>query len=132
MGLKEIGYGMMPKVEETMVSYLSPDAASSLKAPILPTKLCRITSSLVRKAYITAGQAGACLRTMAILQVYQADLLKDFDEGEEVQPDNIRELRRATYLSLHATKETARAIGPSMTAQVAMERYLWLNLSGIQ
>lgn len=60
----------MPKVEETLAAYLSPDAASSLKSPTLPTKLCHITS-LVSKA----------------------DLLKDLDEGEGVRPDDIKELR---------------------------------------
>ena len=47
-------------------------------------------------------------------------------------PDEIRELRRATDLSLRATKETARAIGRSMAALVATERHLWLNLADIK
>ncbi len=42
------------------------------------------------------------------------------------------ELRRATHLSLSATKETARSIGRSMAALVATERHLWLNLSNIK
>lgn len=54
-------------------------------------------------------------------------------------PDAIKELRRATDLSLHATKEIACAIGRSMAAMVAMggslsierpvETPIWLNLS---
>lgn len=40
-GLNAQGYGVMPKVEQTLASYLSPDTASSLKAPTLPTKPCR-------------------------------------------------------------------------------------------
>lgn len=42
------------------------------------------------------------------------------------------ELRWATDLSLHATKQTARANGRSMPAMVSMERHLWLNLMGIK
>lgn len=55
--------------------YLSPGSASSLKAPKLPTKPLTTTSALVGKAYMAAGQAGACLHTMSVLQAYQADLL---------------------------------------------------------
>ncbi len=40
-------------------------------------------------------------------------------------------MRRATDLSLRASKETARAIGWSMAALVATERHLWLTLSQI-
>ncbi len=45
-GLNEHGYRAMPKVEQTLASYLSPDMASSLKAPALPTKPLRTTSTL--------------------------------------------------------------------------------------
>ncbi len=58
------------------------------------------------KAYTAAGQAGGCLHTMAVLQAYQADLLKEMDEGDDIKNDDIAELRRATDLSLRATKET--------------------------
>lgn len=64
--------------------WLSLDVASSLKAPTTPTKPCCTTSNLVNKAYMAASQAGACLHTMAIMQAYQADLLRDLDEGEGV------------------------------------------------
>ncbi|KAL0159829.1 hypothetical protein M9458_043554, partial [Cirrhinus mrigala] len=65
---------------------------------------------------------------MAVLQAYQADLLKELDESDEIS----RELRRAADLSLRATKETARAIGRSMAALVAAERHLWLTLSDMK
>ncbi len=122
----------MPRVEQTLASYLSPDAASSLKAPSLPSKPLRTTSALVGKGYAAAGQAGACLHTMAVLQAYQADLLRELDEGEELSSDDISELRRTADLSLRATKETARAIGRSMAAMVAAERHLWLTLSDMK
>ncbi len=131
-GTSERGYRAMPRVEQTLASYLSPDAASSLKAPTLPTKPLRTSSALVGKGYAAAGQAGSCLHTMAVLKAYQADLLKELDEGEGFSADDICELRRTADLSLRATKETARAIGRSMAALVAAERHLWLTLSDIK
>ncbi len=86
----------MPKVEETLASYLSPESSSSIKSPILPTKPVRITSALVGKAYSAAGQAAACLHTMSLLQAYQAELI-DLDEGEGINPNTVYGLRRATY-----------------------------------
>ena len=68
--LDEYGYKVMPRVEQTLASYLSPDAASSLKAPVLPSKPLRTTSALIGKGYAAAGQAGACLHTMSVLQAY--------------------------------------------------------------
>ncbi len=47
------------------------------------------------KAYASAGQAVACLHTMGILQAYHADLHRDLDEGEGVDPETIKELREA-------------------------------------
>ncbi len=130
-GLSECGYRAMPRVEQTLAGYLSPSVASSLKAPVLPTKL-RMSSALVGKGYTAAGQAGACLHTMSVLQAYQADLLKELDEGEQISSSGIGELRRTADLALRATKETARAIGRSMAALVAVERHLWLTLSDMK
>ncbi|XP_073708873.1 uncharacterized protein [Garra rufa] len=56
--LDERGYKTMPRVEQTLASYLSPSLASSLKAPSLPTKPLKITSGLVGKAYTAAGIPG--------------------------------------------------------------------------
>ncbi len=70
---------------------------SYLESPRLPTKPLKAISALVGEAYVAASQAGACLPSVAVLQAYQADLLKDLDEGQEVD------------ISLCATKETARA-----------------------
>ncbi len=65
---------------------------------------------------------------MAVLQAYQADLLKELDEGEQISSSDVGELRRTADLALRATKETARAIGRSMAAMVAAKRHLWLTL----
>ncbi|KAK2836097.1 hypothetical protein Q7C36_013966 [Tachysurus vachellii] len=121
----------MPRVEETLASYLSPSIASSLKAPVFPTKPLRATSASIGKAYAAAGQATGCLHTMGVLQAYQADLLQDLDEGLSSGTADIEELRHTADLTLRATKHTARAVGRSMAALVATERHLWLTLSDL-
>ncbi len=76
-------------------------------------------------------QAGAALHTMSVLQSYQADLLKDSDQGQGLPPEAVTELRRTTDLALRATKQTAAAIGRLMSVMVATERHLWMNLADI-
>ncbi len=133
VGSVEQGYTVMPVIEDTLASHLSPSLAPSWKSrPVLPSKPCRTTSALIGKSYIAAGQAGMALHTMAILQAYQADVLKEMDEGTGLTPEAVKELRRATDLALRATKHTARAVGRSMAASVAAERHLWLNLTEIR
>ncbi len=133
VGSVEQGYTAMPVIEDTLASHLSPSLAPSWKSrPLLPSKPCRTTSALIGKSYIAAGQAGMALHTMAILQAYQADVLKEMDEGTSLTPEAVKELRRATDLALRATKHTARAVGRSMAASVAAERHLWLNLTEIR
>ncbi len=86
-----------------------PSLAPSWKSrPLLPSKPCRTTSA------------------------YQADVLKEMDEGTGLTPEAVKELCRATDLALRATKHTARAVGRSVAASVAAERHLWLNLTEIR
>ncbi len=133
VGSVEQGYTAMPVIEDTLASHLSPSLAPSWKSrPLLPSKLCKTTSALFGKSYIAAGQASMALYTMAILQAYQVDVLKEMDEGTGLTPEAVKELRRATDLALRATKHTARAVGRSMAASVAAERHLWLNLTEIR
>ncbi|KAI2645869.1 Uridylate kinase [Labeo rohita] len=106
-GLDERAYKTMPQLEQTLANYLSPGMALSLKAPTLPSKPLCTASALVGKGYMAAGQTGACLHAMSVLQAYQADLLKDIDEGEKV---DLSELRRTADLALRATKETAQPL----------------------
>ncbi|KAL0153006.1 hypothetical protein M9458_051710, partial [Cirrhinus mrigala] len=115
-GMRENGYERMPPIEETLASYLSLGEASSLKAPSLPTEPIQRTSSLNGRAYAAAGQAVASLHTMAVLQAYQADLLK---------------LRRTMDLALRATKQATTVMGRSMVAMVVTERHLWVNLADL-
>ncbi len=129
----EQGYAAVPVVEDKLAAHLSTTSAPSWKAhPLLPSKPCRTTSALIGKSYMAAEQAGAALHTMAILQAYQAEVLKEMDEGDGVTPEAVTELRRATGLTLRATKHTVRAVGCSMTGLVATERHLWLNLTEIR
>ncbi len=132
-GMRERGYASMPPVEETLASYLSAGVTSTLKAPALPSKPLRETSRLNGRAYAAAGQAGAALHTMSVLQAYQVyqELLRDLDQGQGISPEGVAELSRATDLALGATKQTAAAIGRSMAAMVATERHLWVNLADI-
>ncbi|KAL0152587.1 hypothetical protein M9458_052310 [Cirrhinus mrigala] len=130
-GMRENGYERMPPIEETLASYLSLGEASSLNAPSLPSERLQRTSSLNGRAYAAAGQAVAFLHTMAVLQAYQADLLKDLDKGQGLSPDEVAELRCTTDLALRATKQAATAMGRSMAAMVVMERDLWVNLADL-
>ncbi len=127
VGSVEQGYSAMPVIEDTLASHLSPSLAPSWKSrPLLPSKPCRTTFALIGKSYIPS------LHTMAILQAYQVDVLKEMDEGTGLTPEAVKELRRATDLALRATKHTARAVGRFMAASVAAERHLWLNLTEIR
>ncbi len=129
--MRESGYERMPPVEETLANLSMGDTAS-LKVPSLPFKSLQDTSRLNGRAYAAAGQAVASLHTMAVLQAYQADLLKDLDDGQGLSPDEVAELRRTTDLALRATKQAATAMGRSMAAMVVTERHLWVNLADLE
>ncbi len=117
-------------MQETIASYLSVGETSSLKAPSLPSKPLQETSCLNGRAYTAAGQV-ASLHTMAVLQAYQADLLKDLDKGPGLSPDEVAVLLRTTDLALRASKQATTAMGRSMAAMVVTERHLWVNLADI-
>lgn len=59
-------------------------------------------------------------------------ILQDLDSDEAIYPESVWDLRLATDLALHATKQTARSIGHAMAAIVVTERHLWLKLYGIR
>ncbi|CAM4598264.1 unnamed protein product [Leuciscus chuanchicus] len=130
-GAAEHGYVSMPPVDETLANYLASGRPSSLGAPTLPSKPLKTTSRLNGRAYTAAGQAGAVLHTLAVLQAYQADLLRDLDQGAGLPPDAMAELRRTTDLALRATKQSAVSVGRAMAAMVTTERHLWLNQADI-
>lgn len=53
--------------------------ASVLKVNLAETEPSSVTSNQNGRAYVAAGQAGVAMHTMAVLQAYQADLLKHLD-----------------------------------------------------
>ncbi len=115
------------KSEQTGLTFSLPSAC----VQIHQLNSCMIFYFLAR-GHVIPFVEGMALHTMVILQAYQADVLKEMDEGTGLTPEAMKELRRATDLALRATKHTARAAGRSMTALVAAERHLWLNLTDIR
>ncbi|KAL0173947.1 hypothetical protein M9458_029915, partial [Cirrhinus mrigala] len=110
----------------------SPGGESDCDAP-LPAKgllegACKFSYALIAKAYTASGQAVSTLHAMAILQVYQAKVLKDLHKGV-LDPELLQELRSATDYALRATKVTGQAVGRAMSTMVFEERHLWLNLA---
>ncbi|KAI2656338.1 hypothetical protein H4Q32_013232 [Labeo rohita] len=123
------GYTEVPQVERAIAMHLCPQNAASWRGrPRLPSRACKFSSALVAKAYAASGQAASALHAMAILQVYQAKVLKNLHEGVP-DPELLHELRSATDYALRATKVTAQALGRAMSTMVVQERHLWLNLA---
>ncbi|KAL0153588.1 hypothetical protein M9458_051068 [Cirrhinus mrigala] len=123
------GYTEVPQVERAIAMHLCPQNAASWRGcPRLPSRACKFSSTLVARAYAASGQAASALHAMAILQVYQAKVLKDLHEGVP-DPELLHELRSATNYALRATKVTAQALGRVMSTMVVQERHLWLNLA---
>ena len=63
-----------------MATHLCPPSARWRSKSALPSKACRTTSAPVGRAFAAAGQAASALHSMAVLQILQADLLRDLDE----------------------------------------------------
>lgn len=126
-GMHEHGYDSMPPVEEMLASQLLLGEASTLKAPPLPTKPLHEMSHLNGRAYAAAGQTGTALHAITVLQAYQADLLKNLDQGQGLSPEAVAELRHTTDLALCSTRQTTAVISRSM----AMERHFWVKLADI-
>ncbi len=119
-------------MEEAVTAHLCPSANWRVRNNVsLPSKPCRATANLAGKAFSMAGQAASALHVIAILQVYQAKLLKSLDE-DGPDPEVFKELRRATDLALKATRVTARAIGRNMGNLVVLDRNLWLTLTELK
>ena len=127
-GATEKGYDRIPPVEQAVAAHLCPPSARWRSKTALPSKACRTTSAFVSRAFSAAGQAASALHTMAVLQVLQADLLRQLDEGE-LDKSALTDLRSATDLSLRTTKTAAQAIGRSMASLTVIERHLWLTLA---
>ncbi|KAI2644283.1 50S ribosomal protein L15 [Labeo rohita] len=95
------GYTEVPQVERAIVMHLCPQNAASWRGrPRLLSRACKFSSALVAKAYAASGQAASALHAMAILQVYQAKVLKDLHEGVP-DPELLQELRSERHLWLN-------------------------------
>ncbi|CAM4615007.1 unnamed protein product [Leuciscus chuanchicus] len=125
---KDRGYLSLPPVEQAIATHLCPPSAGRRTKPVLPSKACRMTSTLLARIFSAAGQAASALHTMATLQIFQGDLLRKLDEmGPEAIC--IADLRSASDLTLRATKSAAQAMGRCMASATVAERHLWLTLT---
>lgn len=104
-GTETQGYTRIPPVEESVAAHLCPSSAS------LRRQCCHqsLAARIADKAYAASGEEISALHTMAVLQVFQAQLLKSLDWGE-----TFKDLRAAKDFTLKATKKTAQAIRHSM------------------
>ena len=128
-GAKERGYEGTPPLKEAVANHLCPPSTAGWKAKAShPSKPCRSTSALAGRAYAAAGQAASALHSMAVLQVFQAKLLRTMDESGP-NPEAFKDLRSATDIALRATKATAQSIGRAMANLTVLERHLWLTLT---
>lgn len=75
--------------------HLCPPSARWRSKSALPSKACRTNSALVSRAFSAAGQAASALPSMAVLQILQADLLRQMDEKGSDQ-SVVTDLRSAT------------------------------------
>lgn len=78
-GLRKHGNASMPLFEDKIANSLSMGETSMLKTPTLQSKPLRMTSRSNSRPHEAVGQAGGDLHMMAMLQVYQADLLKNLE-----------------------------------------------------
>lgn len=84
-----------------------------------------VASQLNGRVYVAAGQAGGALHTIAVLQAYQVDLLKDLDDGQGLYPEMVSELSRTTELALWASRsapQTSGDPGPSEDCRQAQRQ----------
>ncbi len=66
---------------------------------------------------------------MAVLQAYQADLLKDLDKGQGLSPDEVAEQARTTDLALRATKQVCH--GDNGETSVGESGRYWEEREGL-
>lgn len=95
-----LGYSKIPPVEEAIATHLCPSASLKVKSAVVhPNKPCCTTASITWKVYAVSGQAVSGLHSIAVLQVFQAKMLKHLDK-DGPDPEIFRELRSTTSLVL--------------------------------
>lgn len=100
-----------------------------LRMPLRPTsalqhpfKPCQTTANIIEKAFVAAGEVASALHTIAVLQVFQAKLLK-MDKKAPAQ-EMFKELHSGIDLALWATKRTAQAVCHNMGSLVVLNCHL--------
>ncbi|KAI2661008.1 DNA damage-inducible protein 1 [Labeo rohita] len=122
------GYTEVPQVERAVAMHLCPQNTATLRGRLrIPSTACKFSWALVVKACTASKQAASVLHAMAILQVYQAKVLKDLHKGVP-DPELLQEMDAMDY-ALRATKVTAQALGRAKSTMAVQERHLWLNLA---
>ncbi len=132
-GTEKKSYGKLPLLDESVAAHLYPPMAIGWTAKAAhPSKPCRITSALAPLfiGYSLAGEGPPAFHSMAVLQVFQAKLLRCMDKAGP-DPAAFRELCSATDLALCATKTMAQAFCRSIANLVVLECQLWLTLTEI-
>ncbi len=87
--------------------------------------MVRMRSALVGKGYAAAGQADACLHTMAVLQAYHANLLKELDEGKEIKGlSTLNAMRKikANHLQRFLSHRARNECSPSANSRLHARR----------
>lgn len=98
------GYMDIPQVDHVVAVHLClQNAATWRNLPRLPSRACKFTSSLPAKAYRAAGLAASGLHAMVILQIHQAEALKQLRKDIS-KLGLMQELRSATNFALRVMK----------------------------
>lgn len=72
----------LPPLDESVATHRCPPTAIGWKVKVAhPSMPCKRSSALAGHAYTPADQAASALHTMAVLQVFQAKLLRSMDES---------------------------------------------------
>ncbi|KAL0162183.1 hypothetical protein M9458_041579, partial [Cirrhinus mrigala] len=118
MVVQQEGKKEVPHVERKTVVHLCPQSTATWRGHLrLTSRECKFTLSLVARAYTTFGQIASALHAIAILQVYQAMVLKVLHE-DVPNSEMMQELLSATGYALQATEVTAQALGRAMSTLV--------------
>lgn len=67
---------------DRLVRLLTCKSCQAITSSLRPCLALKTTSHLNGRPYTAAGQVGGSMHTTTVLQAYQADLLKDLDQGQ--------------------------------------------------
>ncbi len=87
----------------------------------------RLFSVLIYKSVDAPTRRLDKLHSVAVLQIFQTNMLTSEEAGLDAA--SLRDLRSMTDLALRATKDTAQAIGRSMSKRIVLEHRLWFTMT---